>query len=146
MYPNKLGNTKVNTKTFAMPVEQTQSAPGDLSHIEGANILVAFPTSVDWNQNPVTVDLQFEHVLSVLELDLNATAAGVNISKILVDVTGGSETDYLVVTNGSMNLQNGAGGTISATAGAKALTLNLAEAVELPVEDYAKFYMTILRR
>lgn len=143
MYPNKLGNTKVNIKTFAMPVEQTQSAPGDLSHIEGANILVAFPTSVDWNQNPVTVDLQFEHVLSVLELDLNATAAGVNISKILVDVTGGSETDYLVVTNGSMNLQNGAGGTISATAGAKALTLNLAEAVELPVEDYAKFYMTI---
>lgn len=143
MYPNKLGNNKVHTKTFAMPVEQTQSAPGDLSHIEETNILVAFPTSVDWNQNPVTVDLQFKHVLSVLELDLNASAAGVNISKILVDVTGGSEKDYLVVTNGSMNLQTEAGGTISATAGAKALTLNLAEAVELPVEDYAKFYMTI---
>ena len=143
MYPDNLGGNRVNNKSFTMAAEQTQSAPGDLSHIASDNILVALPTEVDWSKTPVDVDLEFKHALSVLELDLNASAAGVNISKILVDVTGGEETDYLVVTNGSFNLTNGAGGTMTKTSGVNSITLNLASIVELPVEDYAKFYMTI---
>lgn len=143
MYPNNLGGNRVHTKSFSMSEEQTQLAPGDLTHIEEANILVAFPTSVDWSKNPLTVDLEFRHVLSVLELDLKASAAGVKISKINVGVTGGSDKDYLVVTSGNMNLQNSAGGTITPVSGVNALTLNLSEPAELPVEDYAKFYMTI---
>lgn len=143
MYPDNLGGNRVNNKSFTMAAEQTQSAPGDLSHIASDNILVALPTEVDWSKTPVDVNLKFKHALSVLELDLNASAAGVNISKILVDVTGGEETDYLVVTNGSFNLTNGAGGTMTKTSGVNSITLNLASTVELPVEDYAKFYMTI---
>lgn len=144
MYPDNLGNNRVNNKFFVMPTEQIQQASGDLTHIEKANILVALPTSpVDWTVSPVAVNLQFKHALSVLELDLNATAAGVNISKILVDVTGGDESDYLVVTNGSFNLTNGAGGTMTKTSGVNSMTLNMASLVELPVDEYAKFYMTI---
>ena len=144
MYPATLGGNRVPTKSFAMSQEQTQAEPGDLSHIEKDNILIALPTDpVFVNHLPVSVKLQFMHALSVLELDLNASAAGVNISKILVDVTGGEETDYLVVTKGSFNLTNGAGGTMTKTSGVNSITLNLASTVELPVEDYAKFYMTI---
>lgn len=143
MYPDNLGGNRVNNKSFTMAAEQTQSAPGDLSHIASDNILVALPTEVDWSKTPVDVNLEFKHALSVLELDLNASAAGVNISKILVDVTGGDESDYLVVTNGSFNLQNSAGGSISKTSGVNSMTLNMASLVELPVDEYAKFYMTI---
>lgn len=143
MYPDNLGGNRVFNKSFTMSAEQTQSAPGDLSHIASDNILVALPTEVDWSKTPVDVNLEFKHALSVLELDLKATAAGVKILKIIVEVTGGAENDYLVVTNGSFNLQNSAGGSITKTSGLNSMTLNMASLVELPVEDYAKFYMTI---
>lgn len=143
MYPVILGNNRVNNKTFKMSEDQTQLTPGDLSHIENDNILVALPVGVDWTASPVSANFTFRHALSVLELDLKATAAGVKISKIIVEVTGGAENDYLVVTNGSFNLQNSAGGSITKTSGLNSMTLNMASLVELPVEDYAKFYMTI---
>lgn len=143
MYPVILGNNRVNNKTFKMSEEQTQLTPGDLSHIENDNILVALPVEVDWTASPVSANFTFRHALSVLELDLKATAAGVKISKIIVEVTGGAENDYLVVTNGSFNLQNSAEGSITKTSGLNSMTLNMASLVELPVEDYAKFYMTI---
>ena len=132
-------------RKFSMSAVQTQSAPGDLSHIEKSNILVALPAETKWGESVVSVNFTFQHMLSVLQLDLKADKAGVKINKIVVEMLDESGTDYLVITNGTINLKNeeAGNGKITQKGGTNVLQLSLGSDVELPTDEYAQFYMTI---
>lgn len=132
-----------NARKFSMSATQTQIAPGDLSHIASSNILYALPVNPVWGEENAyaVVDFTFQHALSVLQLDLKGAEPGITISKVNLEMLDESGTDFLVITDGEINFQSG--GAMKVNAGSNVLTLNLATEVELPVDEYAQFYMTI---
>ena len=132
-----------NGRKFSMSATQTQIAPGDLSHIASSNILYALPVKPEWGEENAyaVVDFTFQHALSVLQLDMKGAEPGITITKINLEMLDESGTDFLVITDGEINFQNN--GAMKVNAGSNILTLNLATGVELPVDDYVQFYMTI---
>lgn len=141
-YPKALSSYG-NGRKFSMSAVQTQIAPGDLSHIASSNILYALPVKPEWGEDNAyaVVDFTFQHALSVLQLDLKGAEPGITISKVNLEMLDESGTDFLVITDGEINFQSG--GAMKVNAGSNVLTLNLATEVELPVDEYAQFYMTI---
>lgn len=140
-YPKALGGNYGNMRSFSMSRTQVQAAPGDLAHIEAANMLYALPVVPEWGDEYAVVDLTFQHALSVLQLDLKGSEAGIKIVNLSVEMLDESGEDFLVITKGEFNYQQG--GVIKQIEGENEFTLVLASAVELPVDDYASFYMTI---
>ena len=141
-YPKALSSYG-NGRKFSMSETQTQIAPGDLSHIASSNILYALPVKPEWGEENAyaVVDFTFQHALSVLQLDLKGAEPGITISKVNLEMLDESGSDFLVITDGEINFQSG--GAMKVNAGSNELTLNLATGVELPVDDYVQFYMTI---
>ena len=141
-YPKALSSYG-NGRKFSMSAVQTQIAPGDLSHIASSNILYALPVNPEWGEENAyaVVDFTFQHALSVLQLDMKGAEPGITISKINLEMLDESGSDFLVITDGTINFQSG--GAMKVNAGSNVLTLNLATAAELPVDSYASFYMTI---
>ena len=132
-------------REFSMSDTQNQSAPGDLSHIERSNILFALPVETDWYKTPITVKFTFQHLLSVLQLDLKGTEPGIKISRIIVEMLDQTGEDFLVITKGTVNFKDveEGNGKITQKEGKNKLVLNLESLVELPTDEYAQFYMTI---
>lgn len=141
-YPKALSSYG-NGRKFSMSAVQTQIAPGDLSHIASSNILYALPVKPEWGEDNAyaVVDFTFQHALSVLQLDMKGAEPGITISKVNLEMLDESGTDFLVITDGAINFQNN--GEMKVNAGSNIMTLNLATGVELPVDDYVQFYMTI---
>ena len=137
-YPKALGSY-ATSRSFSMSSNQTQSAPGDLSHIADADLMYAW-SSVNWAADPICAEFKFQHILSVLQLDLKADAEGVLLNKLEVEMLDETGSDYLVITNGQINLRDG---SISQKSGSNKLTLSFPVPVELPTDEYAQFYMTI---
>ena len=136
-YPKALSSHAVSRK-FAMSTTQTQTAPGDLSHIAQSDIMYAW-ASVDWTADPVCADFQFKHALSVLQLDLKGSQEGISINRIDVEMLDETGADWLVV-NGQINMRDG---VITQKSGDNKLSLILSTPVALPTDEYAQFYMTI---
>ena len=137
-YPKALGSY-ATSRSFSMSSNQTQSAPGDLSHIADADLMYAW-SSVNWAADPICAEFKFQHILSVLQLNLKADAEGVLLNKLEVEMLDETGSDYLVITNGQINLRDG---SISQKSGSNKLTLSFPVPVELPTDEYAQFYMTI---
>ena len=137
-YPKALGSY-ATSRSFSMSSNQTQSAPGDLSHIADADLMYAW-SSVNWAADPICAEFKFQHILSVLQLNLKADAEGVLLNKLEVEMLDETGSDYLVITNGQINLRDG---SISQKSGSNKLTLSFPAPVELPTDEYAQFYMTI---
>ena len=137
-YPKALGSY-ATSRSFSMSSNQTQSAPGDLSHIADADLMYAW-SSVNWAEDPICAEFKFQHILSVLQLDLKADAEGVSLNKLEVEMLDETGSDYLVITDGQINLRDG---SISQKSGSNKLTLSFPVPVELPTDEYAQFYMTI---
>ena len=129
-----------NGRVFSMSDSQIQAAAGDLAHIASSNLMYAWGTP-DWESVPVTVNFDFQHALSVLQLNLKGAEPGVILSKIEVEMLDETGTDWLVITSGKLNANDG--GTITQTAGKNKMTLHIASPAELPTDGYAQFYMTI---
>lgn len=129
-----------NGREFSMSDSQIQAAAGDLAHIASSNLMYAWGTP-DWESVPVTVNFDFQHALSVLQLNLKGAEPGVILSKIQVEMLDETGTDWLVITSGKLNANGG--GTITQTAGKNKMTLHIASPAELPTDGYAQFYMTI---
>ena len=143
-YPAPLAG-KLWYREFSMPETQIQSAPGDLSHIEKSNILFALPVKTDWHTTPISVQFTFQHLLSVLQLDLKGAEPGIKLTKIIVEMLDETGEDFLVLTKGTVNFKNeeNGNGKITQKEGKNKLVLNLESLVELPTDEYAQFYMTI---
>ena len=141
-YPKALGSYG-NGRTFSMSDFQTQTAPGDLSHIASSNILYALPVKPDWEEGGscATVNFNFQHALSVLQLDLKGAESNINLTEIYLEMLDETGTDFLVITEGKINFQNK--GAMTQSAGVNKLTLKLPSGAVLPVDSYASFYMTI---
>lgn len=137
-YPKAL-KSYATSRAFSMSSNQTQSAPGDLSHIADADLMYAW-SSVNWAADPICAEFKFQHILSVLQLDLKADAEGVLLNKLEVEMLDETGSDYLVITDGQINLRDG---SISQKSGSNKLTLSFPVPVELPTDEYAQFYMTI---
>ena len=137
-YPKALKSYAIS-RAFSMSSNQTQSAPGDLSHIADADLMYAW-SSVNWAADPICAEFKFQHILSVLQLDLKADAEGVLLNKLEVEMLDETGSDYLVITDGQINLRDG---SISQKSGSNKLTLSFPVPVELPTDEYAQFYMTI---
>ena len=132
-------------REFSMSESQSQSAPGDLSHIEKSNILYALPVVTDWYETPISVKFTFQHLLSVLQLDLKGAEPGIKLTRIIVEMLDETGEDFLVLTKGTVNFKNekNGNGKITQKEGKNKLVLNLESLVELPTDKYAQFYMTI---
>ena len=143
-YPAPLAG-KLWFREFSMPETQIQSAPGDLSHIEKSNILYALPVVTDWYKTPISVKFTFQHLLSVLQLDMKGAEPGIKLTRIIVEMLDQTGEDFLVLTKGTVNFKNeeNGNGKITQKEGKNKLVLNLESLVELPTDKYAQFYMTI---
>ena len=143
-YPAPL-NGKLWYREFSMSESQSQSVPGDLSHIEKSNILYALPVVTDWYETPISVKFTFQHLLSVLQLDMKGAEPGIKLTRIIVEMLDQTGEDFLVLTKGTVNFKNeeNGNGKITQKEGKNKLVLNLESLVELPTDKYAQFYMTI---
>jgi hypothetical protein len=94
-----------------------------------------------WESDPVTVNFDFKHALSVLQLNLKGAEPGIVITKIEVEMLDETGADWLVITKGQLDARYN--GTIKQLAGENKMNLYIASASELPTDGYAQFYMTV---
>jgi hypothetical protein len=138
-YPKAL-KSYGTAREFSMSADQTQAAAGDLAHIAASNMMYAWGTPA-WESDPVTVNFDFKHALSVLQLNLKGAEPGIVITKIEVEMLDETGADWLVITKGQLDARYN--GTIKQLAGENKMNLYIASASELPTDGYAQFYMTV---
>jgi hypothetical protein len=99
----------------------------------------------DSYETPISVKFTFQHLLSVLQLDLKGAEPGIKLTRIIVEMLDETGEDFLVLTKGTVNFKNEekGNGKITQKEGKNKLVLNLESLVELPTDKYAQFYMTI---
>ena len=134
-------NRYANWRQVVVPDVQEQSAPGNLDHIAKTNVLYALPVRPTMvKDQPISLNFEMIHPLSVLQLNLKGSEEGIKIKNIKVQMLDETGTDFLSISSCQFNQTDG---TMQSVKGTNQIQLNLASAAELPIDGYAQFYMTV---
>ena len=132
-----------NINLAVLSATQVQAAANDHSHIGNYMIMSSDPQMFGKNEQPEVVNIQFQNVLSIVEVTLKSAE-----TKSLMNLTMTSKTTPLAFTKGSLNATKKVSTGVSPFVidegmGVNEVKLTLTEAAEVTAEG-AKFYFVVL--
>ena len=123
----------------SVPAEQTQSAAGDMGHLSELDLLYAKKENISASADG-SIELQFVHMFSVLELTLNSDKGSVTTDRIIFRC---QNTDEVVSAEGAeIDLSTGRIDYSSAVS-TNQISVKLASPVTLTPDSEEKVYMQI---
>lgn len=125
--------------TVSVPAVQVQSAAGDMEHLSALDMLYAKKESTPATPDG-SIELQFVHMFSVLELTLNADKGSVTTDRIIFRCQ--NQNEILATEGAKINLSTGKL-DCSAAQNSNQIQVQLSTPVTLTPESEEKVYMQI---